>query len=110
MLVACPARVPVLAEILRDQVVRTHDLRVSKEDRESKTAALYDFITSERCAQLLNQVETLIDDIEGVDLAEKKAHDAVWQKRGRLLRTLLKSHGDFCFEINRAVGTAEAPE
>jgi hypothetical protein len=107
VIVACPARVLAVAEILRGHIVQMHDLRISNEEREEKTAALYAFVTSERCGQLLDSVETLIAKLEEVDVAEKKAHGLTWEKRGMLLRSALKTHGDLCFEINRIVGTVE---
>jgi hypothetical protein len=47
-ILANPARVLVLAEILRDHVVRSYGLRQSNEEREKKTHELYAYITSER--------------------------------------------------------------
>jgi hypothetical protein len=110
VIIACPARVLALAEILRSHIVQTYELRVSNIEREEKTAALYSFITSERCDQLLDSVETLIGKLEAIDVAEQSAHKAVWQKRGTLLRSVLKAHGDLCFEIDRIIGTAEVAE
>lgn len=106
VIVACPARVLALAELLRNHIIQTHELRISNEAREEKSAALYAFITSERCGQLLDSIEDLILKLEQIDVDEKKAHDSVWKKRGALLRTALKVNGDFCFEISRIVGTA----
>jgi hypothetical protein len=110
VIIACPARVLAIAEILRAHVVQAHGLRVSNHERESKTAALYAFITSERCNQLLGLVETLIGKLEEIDVAEQKAHATVWEKRGRMLRQALKTHTDICLEINRIIGTAEVME
>lgn len=110
MIIACPARVLALAELLRNQVVQMHELRVSNEAREEKTAALYEFITSERCGQLLNSVETMIRKLEQMEVDEEKAHRAVWKKRGELLKSVLKANGDLCFAIDRIIGTAEAAE
>ena len=39
--------------LIRQHMVQTHTLRMSSAERENKTAALYAFITSERCTQLL---------------------------------------------------------
>lgn len=106
VIVACPARVLVLAALLRDHVVNNHELRISEEARDEKSAALYTFITSERCRQLLDSAEELISKLEQVDVDEEKAHRTVWKKRGELLRSVLKVNGDFRFEIGRIVGTA----
>src|SRR6185503_13493518 len=58
VIVAAPARVAAIVQLLRDQVVRMHELRISKEGREQKSVEIYAFITSEHCKQLLDQVET----------------------------------------------------
>jgi hypothetical protein len=110
VIIACPARVLVLAQILRNQIVQMHELRISNEAREDKMAELYDFITSERCGQLLDSVETLIRKLEKIEVDEEKAHRAVWTKRGELLRAVLKANGDLCFAFNRITGTAETVE
>jgi hypothetical protein len=108
VIIACPARVLALAELLRNHIIQIHELRISNEAREEKSAALYAFITSERCGQLLDSIEALIRKLEQIDVDEQKAHASVWKKRGELLRAALKANGDFCFEISRIVGTAAA--
>jgi hypothetical protein len=105
VILACPARVPLLAELLRGHIILTHELRVSNEARDEKTAQLYAFINSERCRQLLDSIETLVKKLEEIDVAEQKAHSGVWRKRGELLKSVLKANGVFCFEIDRIVGT-----
>ena len=110
VIIACPARVLVLAELLRSHIVQTHELRVSNQEREEKTAELYTFITSGRGTQLLESIELLIGKLEQIDVDEEKAHKSVWKKRGELLRSILKVNGDFRFAIDRIIGTAEAAE
>jgi hypothetical protein len=110
VIVACPARVTALAALVRGHIVLAHELRVSNEARDEKTAELYAFITSERCRQLLDSVDTLVKKIEEIEVAEQKAHSAVWKKRGELLKSVLKANGVFCFEIGRITGIAEAAE
>ncbi|MGH6849779.1 MAG: DUF2130 domain-containing protein [Methylocella sp.] len=110
VILACPARVPWLAELLRGHIILTHELRVSNEARDEKTAELYAFINSERCRQLLDSIETLVKKLEEIDVAEQKAHSVVWRKRGELLKSVLKANGVFCFEIDRIVGTAQTAE
>ena len=53
VILASPARVLALAEILRGQIVANHELRVGAVEREKKTAELYEFINSPLCGQLL---------------------------------------------------------
>lgn len=108
VIVANPARAVVLVEMLRAHVIRGHGLRLSNKARDEKTAKLYDFIMSDRCGQLLDQIETLTDDMLELDVKEKKAHDALWRRRGELIRSVQRSHGSFTAEIDRIIGTAAA--
>jgi hypothetical protein len=107
VIIACPARVLVLAEILRNEIVQMHELRISNEAREDKMAVLYDFITSERCGQLLDSVEARIRKLEQIEVDEEKAQRAVRKKRGELLASVLKANGDLRFALDRIIGTAE---
>ncbi len=86
VIVACPARVVVLAEFLRDFIIQTHELRASSEQREEKTAALYAFITSERFSQLLDSIESDVEKLEQADVTEQKAHTLMWEKRASCIR------------------------
>ncbi|HWA18915.1 MAG TPA: DUF2130 domain-containing protein [Devosia sp.] len=110
VILACPARVVTLARMLRDHLVQTHNLRLSAEQREEKTAALYDFITSERCHQLMDSLQASFEKLEEIDVDEQKAHQTVWTKRGRIIKDVEKTRGTFVYELNRIIGTAEAAE
>jgi hypothetical protein len=110
VIIACPARVVALAELLRRHIVQMHTLRVSNEERTKKTAALYAFITSDRCRQLLESIETQLNKLSDIDVSEKNTHALVWEKRGRLHEALLKVKGDLCWEIERIIGTAVKTE
>jgi hypothetical protein len=106
VIVASPARVLALAEILRRNVVQTHELRVSNEAREHKTEALYAFITSERCKQLLDSIEVQAGKMLELDTAEEKAHRLTWERRSKLIQAVKKGQTDLAFEIDRIIGTA----
>ena len=54
VILANPARVTVIAEILRDDIVRSHCLRLSNHEREKKKGELYAYITGERFRQHLD--------------------------------------------------------
>ncbi|HEV7911336.1 MAG TPA: DUF2130 domain-containing protein [Methylocella sp.] len=110
VILACPARVRWLAELLRGHIILTHELRISNEARDEKTAELYAFINSERCRQLLDSIETFVKKLEEIDVAEQKAHSRVWRDRGELLKSVLKTNGVFCFELDRIIGTAADDE
>jgi hypothetical protein len=106
VIIASPDRVPALAEILRRNILQTHELRIGNEERERKTDALYAFITSERCKQLLDAIDQQAVKMQELDTAEEKTHRLTWERRGKLIRTLKKTQSDLTFEIDRIIGTA----
>jgi len=96
VIVACPARVVTLAQMLRRHLLQLHELRISIQERGAKTEKLYKFITSDQCRQLLDSVEKLVDDMLELDVKEQSAHKVIW-----------KAHGDFCGVLDRIIGTAD---
>jgi hypothetical protein len=106
VLVVTPSRVLVVANLLRKHVVQTFALRSGNEARAQKTEALYAFIMSDRCGQLLSTIETQADDLVDLDRKEERAHQATWKRRGELIRTVQRAHGDLTFEIDRIIGVA----
>lgn len=106
VIVAAPARVAALVQVLRDQVVRMHELRVSKEGREQKSIELYAFITSEHCKQLLDQVDAQAGRMLDLESKEQEAHRRLWDQRKKLINSVQKARSDLSFEIDRIIGTA----
>jgi hypothetical protein len=106
VVVAAPQRVVAIVQLLRDQVVRMHELRVSKEGREQKSLEIYAFITSEHCKQLLDQVETQAGRMLELDAKEQEAHRRLWDQRKKLINSVQKARSDLVFEIDRIIGTA----
>ena len=103
VIVVNPARVVELVRLLRQHMVQTHRLRLSAEERDDKTRVLYEFIVSERYGQLIAQFDTLDQTLLELDVKEKKDHDRVWAKRGRLLKDAQKAHAALANEIDRIV-------
>ena len=106
VIVANPARVAALSEILRGQVLRMHALRASGEEREQKTLDLYNFITSEHFKQLIDQVEMQTSKMLDLDTKEQEAHRRLWDQRNTLIRSVQKARSDLSFEVDRIIGTA----
>jgi hypothetical protein len=106
VIVAAPARVAAIVEILRDQLVRLHELRVSNAARGSKTEAIYAFITSEHCRQLIGHVEAQAGKMLDLDAREQEAHRRLWDTRRKLIHSVQKARSDLSFEIDRIIGTA----
>ncbi len=98
-----PARVVEVVRIIREHVVQTYRLRLSSDERDEKTAALYEFINSDRCRQLMARYQKIAEDLLDIDVTEKAAHDRVWKKRGQLLRDAQKVHGDYRAEIDQII-------
>lgn len=105
-----PARAVVLAQVLRKQVIQCHGLRLSNEARNEKTECLYNFIMSERCSQLLEQIDTLTDDMLELEVKEVRAHEATWKRRGELIRLVQRANSDFTNQIDLITGTAQPSE
>ena len=84
--------------------------RVVSRFRTQKTAALYNFITSQRCSDLLARIDTHTDDLLDLQVKEKKAHDATWKRQGELLRSVQKVRADICNEIETIIGTVGGGE
>jgi hypothetical protein len=106
ILLANPARVVMLAALIRHQLIQVHSLRLSGIERENKTAALYEFITSERCTQLLGRVEARAEELLDLQAKEVKWHDKNWKDRGEALRAIQKAKADLDNEISSIIGTA----
>ncbi len=104
VIVCNPARVVVVVEMLRRQLVHTHTMRLSVEARVEKTAKLYDYMTSDHCAQLLDQIEQRAEDVLELDVKEQKAHESTWKKRGELVRSIERAHLDLSSDIDRIIG------
>lgn len=105
VILANPARVTVIAEILRADIVQAHGLRVSNHEREEKTAELYAYINSERFRQHLDSIEAHTDKLLDMDVAEQRAHRLVWERRGGFMKALQKAHGNLRADVARILGT-----
>jgi hypothetical protein len=99
-----PARAVVIVDLLRRQLIHTHTMRLSAEARSEKTAMLYDFITSEHYAHLVEQAEQRAEQILDLDVAEKKAHELMWKKRGELVIAIQRALLDTSSEIDAIIG------
>jgi hypothetical protein len=90
VVIANPARVVALVSILRKHLIHVATMRLSDHARMEKMAALYDFVTSERCNQLFSQLNVVTEDMLDLEVKEKRAHDATWKKRGELIRASVR--------------------
>jgi hypothetical protein len=109
VVIANPARVVALVSILRKHLIHVATMRLSDHARMEKMAALYDFVTSERCNQLFSQLNVVTEDMLDLEVKEKRAHDATWKKRGELIRASEQAHATLAAEIDRIVTAPVVP-
>lgn len=105
VIIASPARVRMLAALLRRHIIQAYTLRQSNEARAQKSDELYAFIISERCAQFLDSIAQHSESMVELDTKERKAHDATWKKREELIRSVQRVHGQLTSEIERIIGS-----
>jgi hypothetical protein len=106
VLLANPARVVALVTLIRQHMVQTHTLRLSSAERESKTAALYEFIVSEQCAQFFACLEKEARDLLEQQVKEKRWHEATWKRQGEAYCRIQKVQADLSHRISSIIGTA----
>lgn len=107
VIVASPARVPVIVELLRRLVIQNHVLKLSIEARNEKADAIYDFITSAACADLFERVGKLTSEMEAIDRAEMAGHEKVWSRRADLNRAIRSAYEEFAGTVQRIIGGAQ---
>jgi hypothetical protein len=108
VIVVNPARAIALVQVIRRHIVQVATLRLSDEARLEKTMQLYDFITSDRCTLLLEQIATVSDQLLDLDVKEHRAHAATWKQRGQLIREIQQARGTLATEIELVVTAAAA--
>jgi hypothetical protein len=88
VLVAAPARVPVLVSLLRQIIIDNFVQRLGQDERNSKADRLYDFVLSKTCDDLFGGLLRLTNDLAALDQTEQKAHHATWEKRAALIEAV----------------------
>lgn len=103
VIVLNPARTVEVVRLLREHIIQTHRLRLSAKEKNKKTEALYKFINSDRCRQLLDKAESINEQLLEIDTKEVSAHNLVWKKRGQLLKDAQKTHADYRSAIDHII-------
>jgi len=106
VLLANPARVVLIATLIRQHLLQLHAQRVSDIERDSKTAALYEFIVSERCSSLLSRIDERAEDLLDQQKKEIKWHENNWKKQGEAVRGIQKAKADLENQLNLIIGTS----
>lgn len=107
VVLANPARVLSIATILRQYVLQIHTVRLSDFDRDRKTAALYEFITSEQCTQLLDRIDERASDLLERQAKEIRWHQTNWNRQGEAIRAIQKAKVDLGNQVSSIIGTSD---
>jgi len=100
-----PARVVVIAGVLRDAIEQLSRAKLSEKGKQKKRDQLYEFLTSTRCADLFARVEETIEKLRDVDEKELKQQRSIRKSRGGLLSEVEKTIlGDLQREIEEILG------
>jgi hypothetical protein len=110
VVIASPARVVTLIQLVRAHLVQSHTLRMSNAERTEKTAALYNFITSQQCADSFARLDELAESLLDIQTKEVKVHENVWKQQGVAIRSAMKVQAELRNQIDSIIGTAVAPE
>lgn len=86
VIVATPARIPHIAQLLRKVIIEMHVRGLSMKEREDKKNRLYAFIASSRFTQHFQEAQKLTRDMLDLDVDEQRQHGNVWKKRGLLMK------------------------
>jgi len=106
VLLANPARVVLIATFIRQHLLQLHALRVSNIERDSKTAALYDFIVSEQCSSLLARIDERAGDLLKQQTKEITWHENNWKRQGEGIRAIQKAKADLENQVSIIIGTS----
>ena len=71
--------------LLRESLIGMHIIGLSAQQQESKTARLYEFITSNACRHQFAELDNINEELQAIDADELNAHKKVWLKRGQLV-------------------------
>jgi hypothetical protein len=110
VILANPARVTMIAKMLRDFIVQSHCLRLSTEEREKKQAELYGYMTGDRFRQHLDSFGSGTDKLLEIEVAEEKAQRKVREQRGAVIQSLRKTEGNLRADVGRIIGTHDKVE
>jgi hypothetical protein len=106
VILANPARVVALVQVVRDHIVKSHTLRMSNEEKALKSAELYAFITSTQYTDLLDRIDTQAQELLDMRIREQKAHEKMWKDQDILYRSIQKTGAELSNRVDIILGTA----
>ena len=106
VILANPARVVALVQVVREHIVKSHALRISNEEKALKSAELYAFITSTQYTDLLDRIDGQAQDLLDMRVKEQKAHEKMWKDQDILYRSIQKTGAELSNRVDTILGTA----
>lgn len=106
VILANPARVVALVQVVREHVVKSCALRLSNEAKVQKSAELYAFVTSAPFTDLLDRIDTQAQELQELQDNERKGHEALWKKQSIRFRSIQKAGADLTNRIDIILGSA----
>jgi hypothetical protein len=106
VILANPARVVALVQVVREHIVKSHTLRMSNEEKALKSAELYAFITSTQYTDLLDRIDTQAQELLDMRVKEQKAHEKTWKDQDILYRSIQKTGAELSNRVDIILGTA----
>ena len=104
VIIAFPDRVPVLADILRRDIVRGY--RGKKP--EQKKDALYSYIMSSSFKQHLESMDIVTRELLELETSEERSHKKVWKKRGALIKSMQDAEDNLRAGIDEIIASEDA--
>lgn len=99
VIVVHPKRAVQVAAVLRASLVALHRQGLSLQERGTKMAALYRYITSTEFRQRLREAGELVDKLRALDTQERGDHEKRWKVRERLHIRLKASTDDIDTQV-----------
>lgn len=94
------ARVVEIVGLLRGAMQRMQMLELSQSERSEKRELLYNYITSEDYRQHLIEGGRLTGEMAELDVEEKRTHDKVWERRGKMTTRLRNAVREIDTEVS----------
>lgn len=88
VIIVSRSRVCEIVGLLRNAMVRMRVLKLSLSERSEKRDLLYKYIASDEYRQHQQETARLAGELSDLDVEEKREHDNVWLKRGKMVTRL----------------------
>ena len=102
-----PARVVVVVQFLRQQIIVNHRLKLSVEARDEKGDRLLAYLTSDAASDRLDALAKATDDMIDLEAREIDMQTGIHRKRGEMIRAVQRAHEELVTEIDRIISGNE---